>query len=461
MADALKRAWTAAFNQTTKEKYVLGRLGSVDPITNAVTFNAPGRPGYTLVRIVSGSDQGTTIAAYNQGVALKYDAPVRIYYDPTDGQPKIVGVDPVLAQAYAGPSGVPLSGVAPHTHTLNSGLEYYEDARLILTGLCIPNNGLTITVQPFKYQYNGIRTTYGGLPSLDLSTYMTVASGEHQWVLIGVDPITNLIDVEVSAGVPVAVPLTDADLDSITFTNKIPLAAVQLTFGLTSGASFQSDFTDCRVWNTGLGGSNPAAIVALANGGTGSDLSATGPGYLTQTTSGANVAILKSNLTAIIAPTTSDDNTLGYGVGSQWIDTAAKIEYICLNASTGAAVWDITAGGVQHLIGLTAAPTIAAGTGAGTGPTVSLTTATDLAGVVNATTGTLPTAASVIATITFNIPYGTAPIVILAPANAATALLSGATMVYYSSTTTDFSINAGATGLVASTAYAWAYHVAQ
>jgi len=240
---------------------------------------------------VSGSDQGTTIAAYNQGVALKYDAPVKIYYDPTDGQPKIVGVDPILAQAYAGPGGTPLSGVAPHTHTLNSGLEYYEDARLILTGLCIPNSGLTITVESFKYQYNGVRATYAGLPALDLSTYMTVASGEHQWVLIGVDPVTNLIDVEVSSGVPVAVPLTDAALDAITFINKIPLAAVQLTYGLTTGATFQSDFTDCRVWNTGLGGSNPATITGLANGGTGSDLSATGPGYLVQSANAANVML--------------------------------------------------------------------------------------------------------------------------------------------------------------------------
>jgi hypothetical protein len=49
----------------------------------------------------------------------------------------------------------------------------------------------------------------------------------------------------------------------------------------------------------------------------------------------------------------------------------------------------------------------------------------------------------------------------LSPANAATALLSGVTMVYSTSTTTTFVITAGSTGLVAATAYAWHYQVIQ
>jgi len=116
---------------------------------------------------------------------------------------------------------------------------------------------------------------------------------------------------------------------------------------------------------------------------------------------------------------------------------------------------------VAHIIGGSAAPGIAAGAGAGTGPTVGLSNATDLSGIVDVTTGTLPTAAAVVATITFASAYGVAPNIQLTPHNAATALLSGATMVFVTSSTTTFVINAGATGLTGATAFSWYYSVLQ
>lgn len=116
---------------------------------------------------------------------------------------------------------------------------------------------------------------------------------------------------------------------------------------------------------------------------------------------------------------------------------------------------------LKHAIGGTSAPTIAAGAGAGTSPTVSVSNATDLSGIVNVLTGTLPTAAATVVTVTFNVAYGVAPNMVLQPGNAATALLSGATMIYVTSTTTTFVITAGATGLVAATQYVWFFHAIQ
>lgn len=54
------------------------------------------------------------------------------------------------------------------------------------------------------------------------------------------------------------------------------------------------------------------------------------------------------------APTTSDDNTKGYVVGSAIIDTSVspRTVYICTNAATGAAVW-VSAGGVSQHSALT------------------------------------------------------------------------------------------------------------
>lgn len=43
-----------------------------------------------------------------------------------------------------------------------------------------------------------------------------------------------------------------------------------------------------------------------------------------------------------IAPTVNDDDTLGYGLLSQWLNTATDTAYICCDATTGAAVWKQT-----------------------------------------------------------------------------------------------------------------------
>lgn len=114
-----------------------------------------------------------------------------------------------------------------------------------------------------------------------------------------------------------------------------------------------------------------------------------------------------------------------------------------------------------HYAGGGTAPTAAVGTGAGTSPSAVTVAGHDAAGSVTVTTGTLPTAAATVLTLTFNTAYGTAPYVVLYPANAATALLSGATMVYVTGATNTFVITAGATGLVAATTYSWNYIVAQ
>lgn len=39
------------------------------------------------------------------------------------------------------------------------------------------------------------------------------------------------------------------------------------------------------------------------------------------------------------APTTSDDDTSGFDVGHEWLETSSPAIYKCRSASTGAAVW--------------------------------------------------------------------------------------------------------------------------
>lgn len=65
----------------------------------------------------------------------------------------------------------------------------------------------------------------------------------------------------------------------------------------------------------------------------------------------SNVVNLKVKLDATAAPGVSNDNTEGYAVGSRWVDVTADKAYVCLDASTGAAVWtEVTGAGLANIV---------------------------------------------------------------------------------------------------------------
>ena len=67
------------------------------------------------------------------------------------------------------------------------------------------------------------------------------------------------------------------------------------------------------------------------------------PHSVTKTQVGlGEVENLKVNLAATTAPAVDDDSADGYAVGSRWIDTTGDKEYVCVDASIGAAVWGET-----------------------------------------------------------------------------------------------------------------------
>lgn len=102
---------------------------------------------------------------------------------------------------------------------------------------------------------------------------------------------------------------------------------------------------------------------------------------------------------------------------------------------------------------------IAAGTGAGTAPTVSIS-GTDNDGSVTILSGTTPTGAgATIATITYGFAFPANSFVTLTPANAITAALNGIGMVFTTASNTAWTITAGTTALTGATTYKWFYHV--
>ena len=48
------------------------------------------------------------------------------------------------------------------------------------------------------------------------------------------------------------------------------------------------------------------------------------------------------NLAAVADPAVGNDDSQGYAKGSRWINTSAKTDWVCVDNTTGAAVWHQT-----------------------------------------------------------------------------------------------------------------------
>lgn len=105
-------------------------------------------------------------------------------------------------------------------------------------------------------------------------------------------------------------------------------------------------------------------------------------------------------------------------------------------------------------------PTIVAGTGAGTSPSVAVL-GSDVGGNITVSTGTSPSGGQVVATITFNAAFPIDAYMVITPSNEATAALSGSGNVYVLSLGdgTGVQLRNVSVALSASTTYRWNYVV--
>ena len=161
---------------------------------------------------------------------------------------------------------------------------------------------------------------------------------------------TGLVKVNTTTGVLESVN-TSADLAGL-ISDETGSGALVFGTGPTLSAPTISDFTNMQHDHLDAddGGTLSASAIAsgtlaLARGGLGSDLSATGPGFLEQATNSAVVTVIKCNYSASAAPTVNDDSGDGYAVRSIWYDLTNDTIYDLLDATVGAAVWVERAGG--------------------------------------------------------------------------------------------------------------------
>lgn len=216
----------------------------------------------------------------------------------------------------------------------------------------------------------------------------------------------------------------------------------------TSHAGGRATISGGNAGGSGLSGGN-VELVGGTGTGTGGNISlAAGTG----TAVGGNVTLVPGS--------GAGDSTHGSSVVLAVSDTQT-VPVLELRATTLDPLYTFDRKG-RPVGGAVSFPTIAAGAGAGTTPTVSVTAGSgDVNGSINVTTGTTPSAAAVVATVTFGTAYAAAPkTVILFPANAATANLSTYGGPFVGAiTTTTFTVDVGTIALPASTALKWYYLV--
>jgi hypothetical protein len=152
---------------------------------------------------------------------------------------------------------------------------------------------------------------------------------------------TDDADVDKAVGIEVAVDKEGAATGTISEAVGIEVADINQA---TSGNNYAIRTGDGKVQ---LGDLSDGLVKADANG---------------------ELTVRKDNYAAIIAPTSTDDTNAGYEIGSRWIDTVAEKEYVCLDVSVGAAVWQnstSTGDTYQNNYSATSAPTTTDDTNAG------------------------------------------------------------------------------------------------
>lgn len=162
---------------------------------------------------------------------------------------------------------------------------------------------------------------------------------------------------------------------------------------------------------------------------------------------GANTAL--SNLASVAINTSllpGADNTHDLGSASySWRDA-----YIERDALLG-----------RQIQSSGSALSASAGTGAGTGPSITID-GNAIAGAIILTTGTSPATSAQIVQMTMAASFTTYPVVIITPANAAAAALTGNKQVFIDDAAmlaNKWTLKSGSTALDATTDYVWYFHV--
>jgi len=244
------------------------------------------------------------------------------------------------------------------------------------------------------------------------------------------------------------------------YSNTTGVYNTALSYGLINN--------DVGSYNTSVG-YNALGSSASGSNNTGVGFNADVTGNATNSTAlGNGASISTSNTIQLGNGSVTNVNTAGVYATSNTTEST--------NKSTGALIISGGAGiaknlnvggniaaievGMKHIKGISSNPTYLTGDGAGTTASATVT-GTDLGGNISVTTSAGLLANQTIITIGYVNIYTTKPSVIISPANAITASLTGSMAVWVNSNAGYFSIMSNTSGLFSNTTYSWNYIVVQ
>lgn len=248
MADPLLDALAKVHLKLESDLRIKCTLGSIDPLTGNVTFQVPGRPGWVWLQPVYG---GHKMAAFNDGAPLLANAPVIAAYDYVTHIWKVESVNSALSPTYVGANNTPIVSGAPQPVGPGTGNNSPIPVSMLAAGKVTPTTALMVQIFKFTYVWNGVKQHFP-TTTIDLTSYTPGSSNTHGWILVGVDPATNTAVAQAGTTYPLATVLTQATLDTETFTNKLPLYGVQAYYGQSAFVNTEetqttlSTFADIR-----------------------------------------------------------------------------------------------------------------------------------------------------------------------------------------------------------------------
>lgn len=273
---------------------------------HAVTLELARTAGATLAGAFSmGSNKITSLAAPTvAGDAAEFQWVIDQINSKLNGHD---WQESVIDKDLATPPGSPATGDRYIVATGGTGAWVGKDGQIAEWDgsawvFAIPNEGFTTRVMDENLLYIHDGTAWGPLAAtIDHGALIGLADDDHtQYLLIN--------GTRAMSG--------DLDMGANDIVNV----------GLVDGVNLPAHAARHEV-----GGADEVAHGNQAGGTLHALASASGAGFQPQ-----------SNLVAVTDPGVSDDNTGGYVVGSRWANVSTDEEFVCLDASTGAAVWKST-----------------------------------------------------------------------------------------------------------------------
>lgn len=220
-------------------------VGAVIDGQNAIL--APNGPAWIWVTTAKGQDRGPALQVICRDVRPVWNLPVMLGVNKM-GQPYIADIAESQIDAFtsgsSGGSSISFRG-GHHSHEFGMGdYDLVSDRRLSEGLIWFRGTDGPYTVYMNEYWYfdsSGQQQYYAG-GTLDLTLLLTVASGQHQWIKLGFDPVAGTPVAVAGTPVSVIVPLVNADLAAIAFTGYTPMRGVQISYN--QAIQGEGDFTD-------------------------------------------------------------------------------------------------------------------------------------------------------------------------------------------------------------------------